>query len=52
MASTFSAPTNFELIAAKSSMDPNRFATLKNFKAINIGDLRNYKTQKIANSKT
>ena len=49
---TLAVPTNFELTALSNGMDPSATgATLKNFRARNISDLRTFKTSKIAKSK-
>lgn len=44
-------PSNYELSALKYGFDPHHEATLKDFQAKNIGDLKSFKTQKIAHSK-
>lgn len=49
-AATFAAPTNFDLMGRRSSCTgPD--VTLKNFRAINIGELKAFKVQKLAGSK-
>jgi len=42
---TYSAvPTNYELAAIRHGFDPGHAATLKDFQARNIGDLKTFKT--------
>ena len=45
------APSNYELAALKNGFDPMHEATLKDFKVKNIGDLKTFKTSRIAHSK-
>ena len=49
-AATLTAPTNFDLMARRSSCTGPEL-TVKNFRAINIGDLKAFKVQKLAGSK-
>lgn len=44
-------PSNYEIAALKYGFNPTHEATLKDFKARNIGDLKTFKTEKIAHSK-
>ena len=44
-------PSNYELAAMRFGFDPGHDSTLKNFKEKNIGDLKTFKSSKIAAAK-
>ena len=51
MATLQTMPSNYELAAMRFGFDPGHDSTLKNFKEKNIGDLKTFKSSKIAASK-
>ena len=51
MATLQTLPSNYELAAMRFGFDPGHDSTLKNYKEKNIGDLKTFKSTKIAASK-